>query len=148
MANRSCTGPALRRYIEQRSRPAFSRLAEDGRGLPAVHDFFAALIEARCSGAYARWGCMVSNAHAGGENGDPGIRAALDRHHAELREALRTALTAGVAKGQLQPGTDPGAAADLLALLAYGVNLRSRSGADAGELTTTVTGVLDALGAA
>ncbi|MCQ9177654.1 TetR/AcrR family transcriptional regulator [Streptomyces sp. IBSBF 2953] len=138
---------ALRRYIEQRSQQAFSRLAGDGRGLPAVHDFFAALIKARCSGAYARWGCMVSNAHAGGENGDPDIRAALDRHHAELREALRTALAAGAAKGQLRPGTDPGAAADLLALLAYGVNLRSRAGADAGELTTTVTGALDVLGA-
>ncbi|MDX2680397.1 TetR/AcrR family transcriptional regulator [Streptomyces sp. NY05-11A] len=139
---------ALRRYVEQRSRPAFSRLAGDGRGLPAVHDFFTALIEARCSGAYARWGCMVSNAHAGGANSDPDVRAVLDRHHAELREALRTALVAGEAKGQLKPGTDPGAAADLLALVAYGVNLRSRAGADAGELTRTVTGALDALGAA
>lgn len=139
---------ALRRYIEQRSHPAFSRLAGDDRGLPAVHDFFAALIEARCSGAYAQWGCMVSNAHAGGENSDPDVQAVLDRHHGELREALRTALVAAEAKAQLKPGTDPGAAADLLALLAYGVNLRSRAGADAGELTRTVTGALDALGAA
>jgi hypothetical protein len=38
--------------------------------------------------------------------------------------------------------------ADLLALLAYGVNLRSRAGADARELTRTVTGALGALGAA
>ncbi|MFE9443576.1 TetR family transcriptional regulator C-terminal domain-containing protein [Streptomyces sp. NPDC006602] len=117
-------------------------------GLPAVHDFFASLIEARCSGAYARWGCMVTNAHAGGENRDPEVRAALDRHHHQLREALRTALVAAEAKGQLKPGTDAGAGADLLALLAYGVNPRSRAGTDARELTTTVTGALEALGAA
>ncbi|WP_327318839.1 TetR/AcrR family transcriptional regulator [Streptomyces sp. NBC_01235] len=139
---------ALRRYIEQRSQPAFSRLAGDGRGLPALQDFFAQLIDARCSGAYARWGCMVSNAHAGDESSDPEVRSALDRHHRRLREALHTALVAAEAKGQLKPGTDPGPAADLLALLAYGVNLRSRAGADAGELTTTVTGALDALGVA
>jgi AcrR family transcriptional regulator len=139
---------ALDRYVERRSQPAFSRLAGDGRGLPAVHDFFASLIEARCSGAHARWGCMVSNAHAGGENSDPEVQAALDRHHQRLREALRTALVAAEAKGQLAPDTDAGAVADLLALLAYGVNLRSRAGADARELTRTVTGALGALGAA
>jgi TetR/AcrR family transcriptional regulator, transcriptional repressor for nem operon len=38
--------------------------------------------------------------------------------------------------------------ADLLTLLAYRVNLRSRAGADARELTKTVTGALEALGAA
>jgi AcrR family transcriptional regulator len=139
---------ALRRYVERRSQPAFSRLAGDGRGLPAVHDFFASLIEARCSGAHARWGCMISNAHAGGENSDPEVRAALDRHHQQLQEALRTALVAAEAEGQLAPDTDAGAVADLLALLAYGVNLRSRAGSDARELTRTVAGALEALGAA
>ena len=34
-------------------------------GLPAVEEFFSGLIPARCSGEYARWGCMGSNAHAG-----------------------------------------------------------------------------------
>src|SRR6266516_2070058 len=41
---------ALRRYVQTRSEPAFRRLAEDGRGLPAITEFFAGLIEARCSG--------------------------------------------------------------------------------------------------
>ncbi|MEU6579100.1 TetR/AcrR family transcriptional regulator [Streptomyces sp. NPDC046805] len=138
---------ALRRYLEQRSEPAFLRLAEDGRGLPAVADFFAALIEARCSGPYARWGCMVSSAHAGAESSDPDVRAALDRHHQGLREALRAALVTAEAEHQLAPGTDPDAAADLLALLAYGVNLRSRAGADARELGKTVTATLQSLSA-
>ena len=61
---------ALRRYIDSRSQPTFHRLADDDRGLPAIADFFAGLIEARCSGEYARWGCMVANAHSGAENND------------------------------------------------------------------------------
>ncbi|MEV6054714.1 helix-turn-helix domain-containing protein [Streptomyces sp. NPDC052107] len=136
---------ALRRYLEQRSQPMFRRLAEDERGLPAVAEFFDGLIKARCSGEYARWGCMVSNAHAGAENGDPDVRAILDQHHQELRDAMYAALVAAEAEGQLAAGADPGAAADLLALLAYGVNLRSRAGADAKALHRTVTAALESI---
>ncbi|MGW3123984.1 TetR/AcrR family transcriptional regulator [Streptomyces sp. NPDC001107] len=137
---------ALRRYLEQRSRPMFRRLAEDERGLPAVAEFFDGLIEARCSGEYARWGCMVSNAHAGAENTDPGVRAVLDQHHRDLRDAMYAALVTAERQEQLAPGTDPDASADLLALLAYGVNLRSRAGADAAALRKTVAAALDSIG--
>ncbi|NUP43502.1 MAG: TetR/AcrR family transcriptional regulator [Streptomyces sp.] len=138
---------ALRRYVEQWSQPAFRNLAEDGRGLPAIAEFFGGLIAVRCAGEYARWGCMVANAHTGAESTDPDVHALLDRHHQQLRDAMRTALTGAEAQGQLAPGTDPGAAADVLALLAYGVNLRSRAGADAQALEATVATALDALGA-
>jgi AcrR family transcriptional regulator len=134
---------ALRRYMEQRSRPVLHSLAQDGRGLPAISDFFAALIEARCSGEHARWGCMVSNAHAGAENGDPEVRGILEQHHQELRDAMYAALVTAQAQGQLASGAEPDDTADLMALLAYGVNLRSRAGADARALTRTVTGALD-----
>jgi TetR/AcrR family transcriptional regulator, transcriptional repressor for nem operon len=137
---------ALRRYLEQRSQPMFRRLAEDERGLPAISEFFGGLIEARCSGEYARWGCMVSNAHAGAENSDPEVRAVLDQHHRELREAMYAALVTADREGQLAPGTGPDASADLLALLAYGVNLRSRAGADAATLRKTVAAALDSIG--
>jgi AcrR family transcriptional regulator len=137
---------ALRRYVEQRSEPAFRRLAEDERGLPAIADFFTGLIDARCSGEYARWGCMVSNAHAGAENSDPEVRAVLDRHHEQLRDAMHAALVTADAREGLAPGCDPGTWADLLALLAYGVNLRSRAGADARDLSRTVTATLASLG--
>jgi TetR/AcrR family transcriptional repressor of nem operon len=138
---------ALRRYIERRARPAFRHLAEDERGLPAIADFFYGLIEARCSGEYARWGCMVVNAHAGAENGEPPIRSAIEEHHRLLRTALRTALGTAQTLGQLGPDVDLGAAAELLATLAYGVNLRSRAGADARTLRGTVTTALDSIGA-
>ncbi|MFJ4791198.1 TetR/AcrR family transcriptional regulator [Streptomyces sp. NPDC088794] len=137
---------ALHRYLEQRSRPMFRRLAEDERGLPAIAEFFAGLIEARCSGEYAHWGCMVSNAHAGAENSDPEVRTVLDQHHQELRDAMHAALVTAQTQGQLTPSADPGAFADLLALLAYGVNLRSRTGADARELSRTVAAALASLG--
>lgn len=133
---------ALRRYIERRSQPALRRLAEDERGLPAVAEFFAELIKARCSGEYARWGCMVANAHAGAENSDPETRAVLDQHHQQLRDAMHAALVTAKARGQVGPDVDLGAAADLLALLAYGVNLRSRAGADAQTLSRTVAAAL------
>lgn len=137
---------ALRRYVEQWSRPAFLRLAQDERGLPAVSEFFAELIEARCSGEYERWGCMIANALAGAENGDPEVRALLDLQHQRLRDALHAALTTAETHGQFAPTTDPGTAADVLALLAYGVNLRSRAGADARTLKKTVTADLRSIG--
>ncbi|MER5353128.1 TetR/AcrR family transcriptional regulator [Kitasatospora sp. NPDC002551] len=135
---------ALERYVRERSRPLLGRLEEDDRGLPAVGEFFAVLIERRCTGEFAQWGCMVSNAHAGTENGNPAVRAVLDRQHRYLRAALHTALVSAQRQGQLAEGADPDSAADVLALLAHGVNLRSRAGADARELRATVTAAIAA----
>ncbi|RVX44842.1 TetR family transcriptional regulator [Nonomuraea polychroma] len=132
---------ALRRYVERRSQPVFQALAGDGRGLEAVEGFFGRLIEDRCSGEHARWGCMVSNAHAGGEGGDPEVRDVLDQHQRRLRTAMRAALESA----SLRPGLDLDAAAEMLALLAYGVNLRSRAGADAADLRRGVSAALDML---
>ncbi|MFG2127414.1 TetR/AcrR family transcriptional regulator [Streptomyces sp. NPDC048751] len=136
---------ALERYVQNRSRPTLGRLEEDDRGLPAVTDFFTALIETRCTGEYAQWGCMVSNAHAGTENSDPDVRALLDRQHQRLRDALHTALRSAQRRQQLAEGVDPGATADILALLAHGVNLRSRAGADAQQLQATVAAAITAV---
>jgi TetR/AcrR family transcriptional regulator, transcriptional repressor for nem operon len=52
---------------------------------------------------------------------------------------MRAALKAAREHGQLRPGVD----AETLALLAYGVNLRSRAGAEATDLLTGVRAVLD-----
>ncbi|MFI6517814.1 TetR/AcrR family transcriptional regulator [Spirillospora sp. NPDC050679] len=136
---------ALERYVQDRSLPALERLAESDRGLPAVSEFFTTLIEARCTGEYAQWGCMVSNAHAGSENDDPDVRALLDRQHRRLHDALRAALLTAQERGQLAPGTDPESTAGILALLAHGVNLRSRAGADAAQLRTTVAAAIEAV---
>ncbi|MFK4065731.1 TetR/AcrR family transcriptional regulator [Streptomyces sp. NPDC029674] len=137
---------ALRRYLRDHSHRAFRSIAEDGRGLPGVRDFFEALIELRCEGPYAGWGCMVVNAHAGVERTDPEVRALLDDHHEGLRDAMRAALEAARRAGQLGPGVSVEDSAEALVLLAYGVNLRSRAGADAAVLRRTVDAVLASLG--
>ncbi|PSL52258.1 TetR family transcriptional regulator [Saccharothrix carnea] len=136
---------ALRRYADRRSGPVFRRLAEDDRGLPAIADFFRALIRARCSGEHARWGCLVTNAHAGPEQDDPDIRSVLQDHHDRLRAAMCAALERARATGGLRPDIVPATSADVLALLAYGVNLRSRAGASPEALDETVTAVLASL---
>ncbi|MFF0795085.1 TetR/AcrR family transcriptional regulator [Streptomyces spiralis] len=136
---------ALERYVENRSQPALRKLEEDDRGLPAVTEFFTGLIETRCTGEYAQWGCMVSNAHAGTENSDPEVSAILDRQHQRLRDTLRAALISAQRQRQLAYGTDPEPAADVLALLAHGVNLRSRAGADAQQLHATVATAINAV---
>ncbi|MBT2443446.1 TetR/AcrR family transcriptional regulator [Streptomyces sp. ISL-36] len=136
---------ALERYVDERSRPNLGRLTEDERGLPAVEEFFENLIATRCTGAYAGWGCMVSNAHAGAENSEAEVRTILDRQHHRLRDALRDALTTARAKGQLGQVTEPESAAEVLALLAHGVNLRSRVGADPDQLRGTVHAALTSL---
>jgi AcrR family transcriptional regulator len=140
---------SLRRYVDQRSRPVLDALATDGRGLPAIAAFFDQLIRARCEGEHARWGCMVSNAHVGIDLGDAAedaqVRQVLDTHHTRLRSAMRTALETARSRSQLRPGLDVELTAEALALLAYGVNLRSRAGAPATDLTATVTAALESL---
>ncbi|WP_369215970.1 TetR/AcrR family transcriptional regulator, partial [Streptomyces flavofungini] len=91
---------ALRRYVRDHSDRAFAFVAEDGAGLPAIRAFFAGLIEQRCTGPYAGWGCMVVNAHAGSERDDPEVRALLEDHHERLRGALRVALEAARTAGE------------------------------------------------
>jgi TetR/AcrR family transcriptional repressor of nem operon len=133
----------LRRYLDQRSRPMFDRLASDDRGLPAISAFFERLIQLRCTGEHARWGCLISNAHTE----QPGEAASnlLDRHHDELRSAFATALEVAYSKGQLRPDVDRTGTAELLTLLAYGLNLRSRSGTSRADLNTGIQTALRTL---
>lgn len=131
---------ALRRYVHERSRPMFARLVDDKSGLPAIEKFFARLVQMRCTGEHARWGCMIANAHASGENDDPDISAVLRDHHDQLCKALRVAL-----EREPELRITPKGAADMLAMLAYGVNLRSRAGADRKALNATVKAALSTL---
>ncbi|MFE9042569.1 TetR/AcrR family transcriptional regulator [Streptomyces sp. NPDC007818] len=136
---------ALRRYAEERAELVFRAMARDERGIAAIEEFFDGLITARCSGPYARWGCMVTNASAAGEAGDPDIGAVLELQHERLVDSLRSALTRASDLGQLGAAVSPAESAQVLALIAYGVNLRSRTGADAHLLRRTVGEALDPL---
>ncbi|HZX06741.1 TetR family transcriptional regulator C-terminal domain-containing protein, partial [Kribbella sp.] len=136
---------AARRYLEHRSRPMFDELAADGRGLVAVRSFFDKLLRLRLSGEYAGWGCMMANANT--ESPPDAVRAVLSEHHAVLRDSLAAALNVAQGNGELRTGTDVAGAAELLTLLAYAINLRSRSGATRAQLKAAVTTALSALAA-
>jgi TetR/AcrR family transcriptional repressor of nem operon len=136
---------ALDRYLDEHALPAFARLVGDPRGLPAIAQFFTQLIRARCSGEYARWGCLMVNAHSGPESADPDVRRRLDHHHKRLRDGLGTTHRLGHLHAGMNTDTDIDATAAQLALLVYGVNLRSRAGAPAAELRRTVNQTLTTL---
>jgi TetR/AcrR family transcriptional regulator, transcriptional repressor for nem operon len=131
---------ALRRYFDQRSQPMFTQLAEDPRGLPAIGDFFSGLIDLRCTGDFAGWGCLISNAHLERPSGAAGD--ILNDHQRALTTALRTVLETADRKTQLRSDLDPTATAEHLTLLAYAINLRSRAGENAARLRVAVEAAL------
>jgi TetR/AcrR family transcriptional repressor of nem operon len=134
---------ALRRYLDERSQPMFDRLVVDGRGLPAITTFFDRLLRLRCAGEFAGWGCLVSNANA--ENPPEAARALLAEHHAALKAAFVVALEVAESRAELRDGVFVDGAAEMLTLLAYAVNLRSRSGASRAQLKTAVTAAVTGL---
>jgi AcrR family transcriptional regulator len=136
---------ALRRYLDQRSRPMFARLAADPRGLPAIREFFAQLVETRCSGEFAGWGCLVSNAHL--ESQSKEAKAVLEDHQTTLNASLHAALETAAHEDQLRTGLDLDATAEHLTLLAYAINLRSRAGAQPDRLRTAIDAALAPLSA-
>jgi TetR/AcrR family transcriptional regulator, transcriptional repressor for nem operon len=134
---------ALRRYLDQRSRPMFEQLATGHDGLADIERFFARLIAVRSKGRFAQWGCMVSNAHADGD--DPDVRAVLAEHHTQLRSALAAALSRAAVLGHVRPDLPIDETAETLALLAHGVNVRSRIGEDPQTLTAAVSTLIGLL---
>lgn len=133
---------ALRRYVHQRAEPATLYLTRADGGLAAIKAFFAGLIEVRTSGPFAGWGCMIVNAHTGAERADPAVQALLDGYHRTLCDAFAAALDVAQRHGELAPGAATEGTAEVLALLAYGVNLRSRAGEDVDSLLRTVSAAL------
>lgn len=136
---------ALRRYLDDYSAPSFTALETDGRGLPTIAAFFGRLITARCSGLRARWGCLATNLQVSVEGAEPGVREMLAEHHQRLVAALTTALSAAEHAGQLRSDVGINASAEYLGLLAQGVNLRSRAGADEHSLRSAVAAALGSL---
>ncbi|NKQ55640.1 TetR/AcrR family transcriptional regulator [Amycolatopsis sp. K13G38] len=136
---------ALRRYLADHADPAFRQLETDGRGLPAVAAFFGQLIAVRCSGPRARWGCLATNLQVAAEGTNPGVREVLGEHHQHLVTGLAAALRAAEQGGQLRDDVVIDASAEHLALLAQGVNLRSRAGADPSTLRSAVDAALGVL---
>lgn len=136
---------ALRRYLADYADPAFRELETDGRGLHTIAVFFSRLITARCSGPHARWGCLATNLQVSMDGTEPVVRQVLAEHQQRLVSALTTALGSAERTGQLRDDVEAGPSAEHLALLAQGVNLRSRAGADPDTLHSAVNAALTSL---
>lgn len=136
---------ALRRYLTDYAAPAFQLLETDGRGLTTIAAFFGRLITARCSGRHARWGCLATNLHVGGEATTADVREVLAGHHRRLVAAMHSALDAARQADQLRDDVEVATSAEHLALLAHGVNVRSRAGEDEITLRSAVAAALYAL---
>ncbi|OIK27250.1 hypothetical protein VT52_012615 [Streptomyces malaysiense] len=136
---------ALRRYVDRHSIPTFSRLSGAEEGLPAIEAHFESLIQRGETGPLVGCGCLITNAHASPEASRDDVNELLQSHHRQLCEAVRNVLAVAMTKGQIRSTLDLDATAEALTLLAYGVNLRSRVGADADTLRRAVATVIGGL---
>ena len=68
-------------------------------------------------------------------------------HHAALRDAFAAVLKVAQSNEELRSGVEVDGAAELLTLLAYAVNLRSRSGATRAQLKSAVSTAIAAIAA-
>lgn len=136
---------ALHRYLAEHVDPAFRKLETEGRGLATIAEFFGQLITARCTGPHARWGCLATNLQVSTEGAENGVAEVLAEHQQRLVTALAAALRAAERAGQLREDIEPLASAGHLALLAQGVNLRSRAGVDHDDLREASAAALASL---
>lgn len=136
---------AVRRYLAEQVDPAFGALAAGGTGLPDLVAFFGRLITARCVGPRARWGCLATNLQTTSDRISPDVAEVLAIHQRRLLEALTAALTTARDREQLRGDVDIPAVAEHLALVAQGINVRSRAGADPRAMRRAVAAALGAL---
>lgn len=136
---------ALHRYLAEHANPAFDRLATGSDGLADIATFFDRLIAARCSGRRARWGCLATNLHSAAAATSTDVAPVLADHQQRLRDSLTAALTTARDQRQLRDDLPIGDVAEQLALLAQGVNLRSRAGADPRALRRATAAALAAI---
>lgn len=136
---------AVRRYLAEYVDSMFGELATGSGGLADLAAFFDRLITARCTGRRARWGCLATNLHtfAGSAVGD--VAPVLAEHQQRLRDAVSAALITARDLGQLRDDLTVPAVAEQLALLAQGINVRSRAGADPRHLRRAAEAALIAL---
>lgn len=136
---------AVRRYLAEQVDPAFGALAAGGTGLPDLVAFLGRLITARCVGPRARWGCLATNLQTTSDRISPDVAKVLAIHQRRLLEALTAALTTARDRAQLRGDVDIPAVAEHLALVAQGINVRSRVGADPRAMRRAVAAALGAL---
>jgi TetR/AcrR family transcriptional repressor of nem operon len=135
---------ALERYQRGVAVGALANLNHPGAGLDAIRAFFRANVESLTAPGPKRT-CLVANTIL--ERGSQDADALLRCNHAraELQRALRRALAQAKTRGELAETVDVEAAATLLVIQSYGLNVLAKTGATAGELYAAVEVLLAGL---
>lgn len=132
-------------YLAQRALPTFSKLRNAPEGLQAIRQFFDELITARCSGPHRGWGCLIVNGSIELADSDPEAAKRFSTHADALRTAFAAALDRARTSDAIRPETSVTSQSHLLTLLAYGLTVRSRAGANQKSLRAAVRAALDPL---
>jgi TetR/AcrR family transcriptional regulator, transcriptional repressor for nem operon len=135
---------ALERYQRAVAEGALSHLTSPGAGLDAIRAFFRASVESLTAPGPKRT-CLVANTilERGSQDADALLRCTHAR--AELERAFRHALAQAKIRGELAESLDVEAAATLLAVQTYGLNVLAKAGASAGDLHAAVEVLLAGL---
>jgi TetR/AcrR family transcriptional repressor of nem operon len=135
---------ALDRFRRNTGQAALERFDAPAAGLDAIRSFFRFAVESLTAPGPRR-GCMVTNAVAerGSEDADVLLQCNCARE--ELARAFRRALTQAKAGGEVSPELDVEAAATLLVVQNYGLNVLAKAGATRGELSAAVEALLAGL---
>jgi TetR/AcrR family transcriptional regulator, transcriptional repressor for nem operon len=128
---------ALERYRRSMSEGVLAPLIAPDASLDAIRAFFQASVESLTAPGPRR-ACLVANTIL--ERGSQEADALLgcNQARAGLERAFRRALTQAKGRGELPESLDVEAAATLLVVQNYGLNVLAKTGASAGELHAAV----------
>ena len=130
---------ALRLYAEEAAQPLLEAL----RGEAEPVERLRTLLEhwERIQTCPDCKGCLLSNALAQFDRGDPDVAALAGEHQRRLTRALEDVVAEGQRKGQIASAAAPGDLAALLASIAHGLSIAGRGP----EHTAVVPGAVRAL---
>src|SRR6266511_3338603 len=135
---------ALERYRRNVAEGVLAQLNAPGASLEAIRAFFKASVESLTAPGPRR-ACLVTNTILERGSQDADALRGCDQARAGLERAVRRALAQAKARGELPDSLDVEAAATLLVVQNYGLNVLAQTGASAGELHAAVEVLLAGL---
>ena len=135
---------ALARYRQDAGGAALAPLDAPGAGLAAIRSFFQSAVESLTAPG-ARRGCLVTNTISELGSLDAGALVQCNQSRDALARAFRRALGAAKERGEVSAALDVEAAATLLVIQSYGLNVLAKAGATAAELRAAVEALLAGL---
>lgn len=136
---------ALDRYQDTVLGPLFETVERANASLPEIREFFANILKA-ASHPMARLGCLMCNTASEVAPLNPEIADKVGAFHRRFATGFRKALKNAVAKGELPPGFDTKAEADLLVGVLHASSSLNRSGAGQKMVGNMISTALKTLG--